>query len=80
MACSHLLDGQLLEVVRFCQAYRLLELTAVKSINQVVIWREVSCVCVTVHVLVDPQTVKVMSIQCELPQLCATILDAIILY
>ncbi len=46
LACSHLPDKSIREVVRFCQAYRLLELTAVRSINQVVIWREVSLVFV----------------------------------
>ena len=42
LASTHLPDAKLREVVRFCQAYRLLELTAVKSINQIVIWREVA--------------------------------------
>ena len=46
-ACSHLRVEQLKEVIRFCQAYRLLELTAVKSINQVVIWREVCSIACT---------------------------------
>ena len=34
-------EEDLREVVIFCSAYRLLELTAAESISQIVIWREV---------------------------------------
>ena len=52
LACDHLPDTKLREVVRFCQAYRLLELTAVKSINQIVIWREVRIVMLQMVIFV----------------------------
>ena len=34
-------EEDLRDVVIFCSAYRLLELTAAESISQIVIWREV---------------------------------------
>ena len=40
--CSHLGNSDLQSVVRFCHAHRLLELTAAESVNQIVIWRQVS--------------------------------------
>ena len=39
--CSHLCDSDLQCAVLFCNAHRLLELTAAESVNQVVIWRKV---------------------------------------
>ena len=42
LACSHLSDGELCDVVGFCDVYRLLELTASESVNQIIIWKEVS--------------------------------------
>ncbi len=46
LACSHLPREDQRDVVTFCEAHRLLELTATESINQIVIWREVmSCYC-----------------------------------
>lgn len=41
MLCSHMREEDLRDVVTFCSAYRLLELTAAESISQIVIWREV---------------------------------------
>ena len=40
--CSHLCEEDLRDVVTFCSAYRLLELTVNECISQIVIWREVS--------------------------------------
>lgn len=34
-------EEDLRDVVTFCSAYRLLELTAAESISQIVIWKEV---------------------------------------
>ena len=41
LVCSHLSDSDLRCVVLFCNAHRLLELTAAESVNQIVIWRQV---------------------------------------
>ena len=40
--CSHLCEEDLRDVVTFCSAYRLLELTVNECISQIVVWREVS--------------------------------------
>ena len=40
--CSHLCEEDLRDVVTFCSAYRLLELTVNECISQIVIWREFS--------------------------------------
>lgn len=42
LVCSHLGDSDLQSVVLFCNTHRLLELTAAESVNQIVIWRQVS--------------------------------------
>lgn len=41
LACSHLSPSDQRGVALFCQAYRLLELTASESVSQIVIWKEV---------------------------------------